>query len=147
MPTRAYSVEDGNLATKSIVTSQSRTYTDIDLSFQKKTTGDIFKKTDAASVKQAIKNILLTNRTEKPFNPNFGGDLNKFLFSLDTEFDEYEIEDAIITTLAANEPRVRVLKIDPVLSPDFNSVNVTIKFQVLSTSTIEQISLSLTRLR
>jgi len=37
MPTRAYSVEDGNLATKSIVTSQSRTYTDIDLSFQKKT--------------------------------------------------------------------------------------------------------------
>ena len=47
MATRAFSIEDGNLATKPITTSQTRTYKDIDLSFKKKTTGDIFKKNDA----------------------------------------------------------------------------------------------------
>lgn len=147
MATRAFSIEDGNLATKPITTSQTRTYKDIDLSFAKKTTGDIFKKNDAESVKQAIKNILLTNRTEKPFSPRFGGDLNRFLFSLDTEFDEYEIEDAVISAIAKFEPRARVTKIDSVISPDYNSVSITIQFQVLSTSTNEQLTLSLTRLR
>ena len=44
MATRAFSIEDGNLATKSILTTQKRTYKDIDLSFAKKTTGEIFKK-------------------------------------------------------------------------------------------------------
>ena len=78
MATRAFSIEDGNLATKSILTTQKRTYKDIDLSFAKKTTGEIFKKTDAAAVKQAVKNVLLTSRLEKPFNPDFGAGLNRF---------------------------------------------------------------------
>jgi phage baseplate assembly protein W len=147
MAVKAFSIEDGNLATKPITTSQTRTYKDIDLTFAKKSTGEVFKKNDAAAVKQSIKNILLTNRTEKPFNPTFGGDLNRFLFSLDTEFDEYEIEDAVISSLAKFEPRARVTKIDSIISPDYNSVSITIQFRVLSTSTNEQITLSLTRLR
>ena len=34
----------------------------ITLSFNKKTNGDVFKKEDAAAVKQAIKNLLMTNK-------------------------------------------------------------------------------------
>lgn len=147
MPTKAFSIEDGNLSTKPITTSQTRTYKDIDLTFAKKATGDVYKKNDTAAVKQSIKNILMTNRTEKPFSPTFGGDLNRYLFSLDTEFDEYEIEDAVISSLAKFEPRARVTKIDSIISPDYNSVSITIQFRVLSTSTNEQITLSLTRLR
>ena len=56
MPTKAYSLEDGNLSNKPIITSQTKTYNDIDLSFKKKTTGDVFKKTDAAAVKQYLRN-------------------------------------------------------------------------------------------
>ena len=36
MPAKAYSLEDGNLSNKPIITSQTRTYNDIDLSFKKK---------------------------------------------------------------------------------------------------------------
>ena len=147
MPTRAFSVEDGNLAVKPIITSQTRTYNDIDLSFAKKTTGDIFKKNDAAAVKQSIKNILLTNRTEKPFAPNFGGDLNRFLFSLDTEFDEFEIEDMVVSSIAKSEPRARVTKVESNIAGDYNSVDIVITFQVVSTSQTEQLNISLTRLR
>ena len=147
MTTRAFSIEDGNLATKSILTTQKRTYKDIDLSFAKKTTGEIFKKTDAAAVKQAVKNVLLTSRLEKPFNPDFGAGLNRFLFDLNTNFDRFEIEDAIVSTLARTEPRARVIDIDPVILPDDYTVNITVKFRVLSTDTIEQVTVSLTRLR
>ena len=147
MPTRAFSVEDGNIAIKPIIISQTRTYNDLDLYLKKKTIGDIFKKNDAEAVKQSIKNILLTNRTEKPFDPNFGGDLNRFLFSLDTEFDEFEIEDIIATSISKNEPRARLLDVVTNVSGDFNNVYITIKFLVLSTSQTEQLNISLTRLR
>ena len=147
MATRAFSIEDGNLATKSILTTQKRTYKDIDLSFAKKTTGEIFKKTDAAAVKQAVKNVLLTSRLEKPFNPDFGAGLNRFLFDLNTNFDRFEVEDAIVSTLARTEPRARVIDIDSVILPDEHTVNITVKFRVLSTDTVEQVTVSLTRLR
>jgi len=69
MVTKAFSIEDGNLATRSIVVARRKEYKDIDLSFTNRTTGEIYKKTNAAAVKQSVKNLLLTNRTEKPFEP------------------------------------------------------------------------------
>jgi len=147
MPTRAYSVEDGNLTTRPISTSRTRDYKDIDLTFKKKTTGEIFKKTDAASVKQAIKNLLLTNKTEKPFNPFFGANLNSFLFNLDTEFDEAEIRDTIEHSIAHFEPRALVQNITVNLLPNLNDIKITIKFQVISTQETDTLNVSLTRLR
>ena len=60
MANRAYAAEDGNLNTKSVAVAVKKTYKDIDLSFTRRPGGDIFKKTDAASVKQGVKNVLLT---------------------------------------------------------------------------------------
>lgn len=147
MPAKAYSLEDGNLSNKPIITSQTKTYNDIDLSFKKKTTGDVFKKTDAAAVKQSIKNILLTNRQEKPFNPIFGGDLGRFLFSLDTEFDEDDVRDRVITAVSKYEPRASIRKVNVEIAPDFNSVLVDVIFQILATQEIDTLTVSLTRLR
>ena len=147
MPTKAFSLEDGNLATKPIVTSQTKTYNDIDLSFKKKTTGDVFKKTDAAAVKQSIKNILLTNRFEKPFSPYFGGDLGRFLFSLDTEFDEEDVRDRVISAVSNFEPRASIRKVNVEIAPDFNSVLVDVVFQIIATEEVDTLTVSLTRLR
>ena len=79
---KVFSIEDGNLTKVPLTSSVTRLYKDIDLTFAKKSSGDIFKKTDAAAVKQSVKNILMTNPTEKPFDPYFGGGLNEFLFTL-----------------------------------------------------------------
>lgn len=147
MPTKAFSLEDGNLATKPIVTSQTKTYNDIDLSFKKKTTGDVFKKTDAAAVKQSIKNILLTNRFEKPFSPYFGGDLGRFLFSLDTEFDEEDVRDRVISAVSNFEPRASIRRVNVEIAPDFNSVLVDVVFQIIATEEVDTLTVSLTRLR
>lgn len=145
--TRRFAAEDGNLSTRPITTSRTVSYSDVDLTFAKKGSGDVFKKTDAAAVKQAVKNLLLTNFGEKPFQPYFGGDLNRFLFNLDTEFDEIDIQDAIAQAIANNEPRAIVRNINVRLNPDQNSVQAVITFSIANTTETQQINIDLTRLR
>jgi len=147
MPAKAFSIEDGNLQTKSIVAARQRQYTDIDLTFTNKVTGDIYKKTNSAAVKQAVKNLLLTNRTEKPFQPYYGGDLNRFLFSLSEDFDEDDVKDNIAAAIQNHEPRVRVRDIQVLILPDSYDVKVTVIFQVISTSEVVSLDVSIARLR
>ena len=144
---RVFSIEDGNLSKKPITTSQTRTYTDIDLSFKKKNNGELFKKTDAESVKQAVKNLLLTNFGEKPFSPFFGGNLNDFLFNLSEEFDDMEIEDAVAEAISAQEPRAVLRQVKSKIDPDNNNVRVTVSFQVISTQQPVELNVTLARLR
>ena len=58
---RQLSIEDGNLSS-SILTSREKKYSDIDLLFDKKPSGDIYKKQEAAAVKQSVKNIVSTTQ-------------------------------------------------------------------------------------
>lgn len=59
---RALSIEDRKLGTATVIGSRTKLYKDIDLSFAKQpNVGDIYKKSDAAAVKQAMRNLLSTN--------------------------------------------------------------------------------------
>ena len=107
MAVKAFSIEDGNLS-GSIISSRAKDYLDIDLTFTARPSGDIFKKQDAAAVRQSVKNLLLTSKGEKPFQPNFGANLNAALFSLDTEYDPEYIQDLMYDAITNNEPRARV---------------------------------------
>ena len=147
MVTRAFAVEDGNLQTRSLVTSRNKLFSDIDLTFTNKPSGDLYKKTDAAAVKQAVKNLLLTNRTEKPFQPTFGGDLNNLLFELVDNDTAYEIEALITQSITKFEPRALVQRVITNLQPDANSISVTVRFQVVNTQEIVTVDATITRLR
>ena len=157
MPTRIYSNEDGNLSSKSIVVSRSREDKDIDLTFSAKFIGldsdgsnlkaDIFKKTNAASVKQAVRNLLLTNFTERPFMQRFGGNLSAMLFRLSTEVDDANLESDIALAIESYEPRAQVLSINTVVCPDNHDVRVTVRFLVIATLVQDTVELNLTRLR
>lgn len=145
--TKAFSVEDGNLNSQPIIASRKVAYSDIDLTFTAKPSGDIYKKVDAADVKQSVKNLLLTNYTEKPFNMLFGGNLNDFLFELDTDTNIDLLANQIIEAVDLYEPRAEVTRVDTNIKPDNNEVRVTVEFQILSTSELVLLDLTLTRLR
>jgi phage baseplate assembly protein W len=147
MVTRAFAVEDGNLGTRSLVTTRTRLYSDIDLTFSKKPSGEIYKKTDAAAVKQAVKNLLLTNKYEKPFQPSFGGDLNNLLFELVDNDTVYELDAAVRETVARYEPRALIRTVKTNLQPDANNIDVTITFQVVNTEELITLGTTITRLR
>ena len=144
---KAFSLEDGNLSNIPLTSSITKLNKDIDLAFLNRPSGDIYKKTGAASVRQSIKNLLMTNYYEKPFEPFFGGNLNRFLFNLSEEFDEFDIEEAVTLAINNYEPRARVLDVKARLEPDNHSIKIEVVFQIISTSQTETVVVSLTRLR
>jgi len=147
MVAKAFSIEDGDQQGLTLVGARKRVYSDIDLTFARKINGDVFKKQNAAAVKQSVKNLLMTNYAEKPFQPFFGGNLNDFLFELNDGIDDEDIEDRVETAIRTYEPRADVLNVKVISNPDNYDISVTVTFKVVSTSEEVTLNLSLTRLR
>jgi phage baseplate assembly protein W len=149
MVNKVLSREDGGLnsATTRLITSRNRVYKDVDITFNAKPNGELFTKRDAAAVKQAVKNLILTNHFEKPFEPFFGGNIRALLFELADEDTEDTITEQIIDAIEAYEPRARILDIFVNSRPDNNSVAVTIEFSINNTEEVVVLQTTLSRLR
>ena len=139
--------EDVRLGSSSILGTRTKIYKDIDLTFTAKPSGEIFKKTDAAAVKQAVKNLMLTNYFEKPFQPKFGANLRALLFDLADDEAEEDIEDRCINAINVFEPRAEALNITAIANPDRNSISVTVEFRVINTEELVKFTSTLARLR
>ena len=147
MATKSFSYEDGNLNSSTIIGERSKKYIDIDLSFTARPDKDIYKKSDAAAVKQAVKNLLLTGRNEKPFLENFGGNLGNVLFELVDEDAEDELELVIENALDLYEPRAVLQYLDINLLPDRNQIACKIIFRIINTQETVTLDTTLSRVR
>lgn len=143
---RILSIEDGNLSS-SILTSRDKLYSDIDLLFERRPSGDIYRKTDADAVKQSVKNIVSTNRYEKPFEIFYGANITGMLFELAEVGMATHIEDQIKSALEQYEPRAKILNIDVNSNPDRNSLQVRLLFRIISTEQEVELETTVSRLR
>lgn len=144
---RVLSAEDGDLQRSKLISTRTVDYLDIDLAFAKKPAGDIYKKRDAAAVKQSVKNILLTNHYEKPFLPFFGSDLRGMLFELADNDTDAVIQNNITQSIEQFEPRAEIIDLDVVVQPDRHDISVTVKFKVINTEEVVVFTTNLARLR
>lgn len=147
---RAFSIEDGGLANSTTVkATNNREYIDLDLSFAAKTSGEVYKKISVASVKQALKILLMTNRTEKPFSPYFGANLQEQLFELADTFSTNQMIFAIEQNIKTFEPRINpsTLEVIPEIAPDQNSITLTIVFNIVNSNQEVEFTTRLNRLR
>ena len=90
-------------------------YKDIPISFTAHPiTGKIKSLINRDAVKQSVKNIVLTNFYERPYNPILGGDVLAKLFENMGPLTEYEISNNIREALDNFEPRAEVdeIKVD-----------------------------------
>lgn len=143
-----FSIEDGTLQNRPITTSIEVINKDIDCSFTPKpNTGDIYKVTDAAAVRQSVKNLLMTNKGTMPFRPYYGASLESLLFSLSTDLEDSDIEDRVRTTIETYEPRAQLKKITVDIRDDYNAVEVQIIFSVLGTTKNVTLGLTIARTR
>tara|TARA_S200002703_G_scaffold141621_1_gene133568 strand:- start:10479 stop:11141 length:663 start_codon:yes stop_codon:yes gene_type:complete len=147
---KIFSNEDGNQNRSSRVIRE-RIYSDIDLSLEARISptysngdGDILKKTDAASVKQALKNLLLTNRFEKPFRPNYGGNLGGLLFEMVDEDTADTMIGRIKAAVDRYEPRAKITNLKIVGSPDYNTISVVLEFRIVSSGVSDTLRIKLT---
>lgn len=104
-------------------------YSDFDLDFEAHpATKDITKKLNENAIAQSIRNLLLTAHYERPFKPDLGSNLKKFLFEPIDNVTTSLIQDAIFMTLKNYEPRIDIQEV--VASPNYeeNRYDVQIKF-------------------
>lgn len=141
---KIFSTEDNNLS-QSIRVQRERKYSDLDLAFDARTAtdGDLYKKTDAAAVKQAVKNLLLTNRFEKPYRPDYGANLSSLLFELANEDVGEEIIEAVKGTIQRYEPRAKLEDIKVTANLNTNAIAVTIQFRVINTNVVDVLRVNL----
>lgn len=126
----------------------TRIFTDLDFNFTRHpVTGDVSVKYDAAAVKAAVKNLVLTAHYERPFHSEIGSEVPRLMFELMGPAHAFKLKKSIEDVINNFEPRVDVLDVDVVYLPDGYSVNATIVFKIKNTEQVLSVDVPLERTR
>jgi phage baseplate assembly protein W len=122
------------------------TYRDFDLQFRRHpATGKLLIKKDDDAVKQALKNLILTNHYERPFLPEYGGNIRSRLFDNFDTISAGDFENLIRTAIINYEPRASLegesRPVTVTENFDRNELYVTIRFR--NTSTLNELTLDI----
>ena len=110
----------------------SKSFRDFSLTFEKNAvTNDILALKNESAIKESVKNIVLYNFYEKPFNPFFGGNIIGLLFENSTPSMELEIKNRIEQSIETQEPRVTAVTVDVDFEEDQNDLQVEITYLIL----------------
>jgi hypothetical protein len=131
-----------------VTTDTVRDFRDLDLSFNihpvKK---DINKHVGVKAVINSIKNLVLTNHYEKPFQPEIGSNVRKLLFENIDELTSIALQREIAQVISNYEPRASVSKVYVFADFDNNGFNVEVEFSVINQSDPITITFFLERIR
>ena len=107
-------------------------FKDINMTFKKHpVTNDLVVSKDASAIKQAIVNLLLTNKGERLFNSDFGSNIRTYLFEPLDFGTSAQVRLAIQSCLAEFEPRIRILSLDVWPNFDDNAFSVEMTYEVI----------------
>jgi phage baseplate assembly protein W len=95
-------------------------------------TGFIARLTNEDSIKQSLKNLILTNRTERPFQPWIGSKIQSLLFEPDDPMTRMMLEEEIKTTIENCEPRVLLEAVNISSGQDDNTYYIRIDFSIVN---------------
>lgn len=108
---------------------------------------DLMTVSNEESVKQSVKNILLTDRGERLFNPTMGSDIRSLLFENMSPQTESSLRDYIETAINNYEPRASLIDVIVSAMPDLNAYSVTVVFSVINKSEPVVLDILLNRIR
>ncbi len=126
----------------------SRIYTDFSFSFTRNpVTNDVVKTTDETAIKASLKNIIMTNKYERPFQPEFGCGIEHQLFENFSPVSVKQYERLIEESIKRYEPRVILQEVK--IDPNFNekSMQVHILFTIINTNKPVEVEFFIERVR
>jgi len=96
------------------------------------------------NIRESIRVILMTQFTERPHMPEFGGNLATFLFEPNTVTTRSLLRDQISRALARWEPRITVdaVAVEPDPS-DPQAAIATITYKLVTTAARERVSINI----
>ena len=113
----------------------SKSFRDFSLTFEKNAvTNDILSLKNEAAIKESVKNIVLYNFYEKPFDPFFGGNIIGLLFENSTPTMVLEVKNRIEKSIEIHEPRVTAVSVDVDFEEDRNELNCRVTYLILGLS-------------
>ena len=113
----------------------SKSFRDFSLTFEKNAvTNDILSLKNEAAIKESVKNIVLYNFYEKPFDPFFGGNIIGLLFENSTPTMVLEVKNRIEQSIEIHEPRVTAVSVVVQFEEDRNELNCKIQYLILGVS-------------
>ena len=127
-------------------------YKDLSLYFTPNpVSGDVAMVTDVQDIKRSVRNLVLTNRFEKPFHPEVASHVRDLLFEPFSPVTINLLRNRIETVLENYEPRVTLTDVE-VEDPDFqrmdnNELNVRIFFTLKNDPEIQTVDVLLERVR
>jgi len=126
-------------------------YKDLSLFFTPNpVSGDVTMVTDVQDIKRSVRNLVMTNRFEKPFHPEIASHVRDLLFERFTPITFNLLRNRIETVLANYEPRVSVTDVeidDTGEAIDGNELNVRIFFTLRNDPQIQSVDILLERIR
>lgn len=109
-----------------------QTFKDLNITFKPHpVTGDLIVKKDEAAIKQAVANLLMTNKGERPFQSNLGSSIRKSLFEPLDSATAAKIGTAIENCLLAYEPRIKIRSLELDIDFDSNGYEVLLDFLIV----------------
>ena len=113
----------------------SKSFRDFSLTFEKNAvTNDILSLKNEAAIKESVKNIVLYNFYEKPFDPFFGGNIIGLLFENSTPTMVLEVKNRIEQSIEIHEPRVTAVSVTVQFEENRNELNCKIQYLILGIS-------------
>ena len=111
---------------------QSKSFRDFSLTFEKNAvTNDVLSLKNEAAIKASVKNIVLYNFCEKPFDPLFGGNVIGLLFENASPSQSADLQSRIADAINIHEPRVVHLETEALWTEDRNQLDVSIRYVIL----------------
>ena len=108
---------------------------------------DLGRLVNDQSIKQSIRNLILTNYGERLFQPSLGSNVNRTLFEPDDNMACQDLQYHIQSTLSYNEPRINLLNVIAISDPDNNKINVNIIFSIINSTQVQSLTVFLQRAR
>ena len=125
---------------------RSKSFKDFSVNFARNPfTDDLSVVHNDNSIKQAVKNIILTSPGEKPFQPLVGSSVNRLLFEPLDAFTADTIAEEIRTTINQYEPRVKLTNVEVTPINEGNKLNVSLEYKIVGLPIVETIEFVLQR--
>ena len=110
----------------------SRSFKDISLSFRSHpVTKDVIPLKNASAISRSVKNLVLTQLQERPFQPNLGSRINGSLFDLMDAGSAAIISDEIRNTIDNFEPRVELIDVEVTPYYDSHAYDILIVYEII----------------
>ena len=130
------------------VKQSARDYSDFSLFFTKHpNTNDVNIIKNVESVKQSIKNLLLTRNYEKLFHPEIGCQIHSLLFETYSPVVSSVMTNTIQNVLERYEPRIRVIHVNVIDKSNQNEVDITVTFALINSDRTFTVTTTLTSSR